>query len=627
MKIDQKLLSALIAASFLAACGDPNSPYFLNATRLESAYVVPKLENVPVSEDSLTTELRKALDAKQIRVGRHTLGGAKLRSLYERRSQQLVFVTAEGLTPMAEAMKRALQEQPVAHGLLASNYWLEDMEARWSKTDVTSKVELELLLSASFIQLASDIQTGRTNPQDKSQELPDIELKKRTFNDYDTLSAALDSPAALKASFEKIEPPHLSYKVLRNVLARLNARKAQGGWKPIKFTKTLRKGDFDSNIPGIRERLYDLGVIEEYFYADNSSQQFDQNLDAAVKQFQRNFKLGADGIIGSQTFSHLAVSLDARLDQVRANLERWRLMPRELGDQYILVDLNQQMLSYVENGQLRMHMKVVVGRDDRRTPTFADRLTSIIVNPYWYAPTSIVTKDIVPKLWYDPFYLDKMKMRIFQNGREIDPYYVDWTQYSRQKPPPYTFRQDPGPHNSLGRLKFDLADNPNSIYLHDTNHPELFKNEVRLFSSGCIRVEYPRELAATLLGPQGYTQEKITQLINDPKVVARAIRLANPVKVYILGQTIAVEHDGTVRFGRDFYEQDERVIAALNGKPVPGSSARKKEAEPAPKTPAKPPMPITPPKPTYNNPYYYPPAPTPLPQKKKPGLPIFRWLF
>lgn len=576
-----------ISASFLVACGKPNSsgsaPDSVGGSSTEYVYVVQAPENAPVTEDVLTVEIRKALEADKIKIGRHTLGGAKLRSLYDRRGQQPIFVSVENLTPMAEAMKRALREQPLAHGLLSSNYWLEDMNSRWTKSDLTSKVELELLLSASFIQLVTDIQTGRTNPQDRKQEIPDIELKKRTFYDFDGLNEALSSEEALHASFERFEPPHRAYKNLRAALARLHAAKANGGWSPIRYAKTLRKGDSDPAIPAIRMRLYDLGVIQDPNERGNTDPRYDDALFKAVLKFQESFKLGTDGVIGRQTFAQLAVDLDTRIDQVRANLERWRLMPRNLGEQYILVDLNQQELKLVENNQTLMHMKVIVGRDERQTPTFADRLTSIIVNPYWHPPMSIVTQDILPHAWYDPSYFSKLRMRVLHKGREIDPYDVDWTRYSRENPPPFTFRQDPGDHNSLGRLKFDLSDNRHAIYLHDTNHKELFKQQKRLFSSGCIRVEYPRELAAYLLGPQGYNLRKINDLINDRDVVARPIRLTKSVNVYILGQSIAVDDNGNVRFGQDFYNQDVRLIAALNGKPVPGSyenSQKKPETKP-----------------------------------------------
>lgn len=620
MKIDRNLgyfLFSISASLLLVACGKPNS--FSSSPgenpSTENIYVVPNSEDVPATEDVLSVELRKALESDKIRIGRHTLGSSKLRSLYDRKANQLIFVTADGLTPMAEAMKNVLQNQPSAHGLIVSNYWLQDMNERWSKTDVTSKIELELLLSASFIQLATDIQTGRTNPQDRKQEIYDIELKKRTFNDFDTLAGALESAEALQASFEKLEPPHLAYKGLRAALARLHAAKSEGGWSKISHTKTIRKGDSDPSIPGIRKRLYDLGFIPDRNERDNSDPRYDDALYSAVLKFQESFKLGTDGAIGRQTFGQLAIDLDARIDQVRANLERWRLMPRNLGDHYILVDLNQQDLKLVKNGQTLMYMKVIVGRNERPTPTFVDRLTSVIINPYWYAPMSIVTQDILPHAWYDPTYFSKLRMRVLLKGNEIDPYYVDWTRYSRENPPPYTFRQDPGDHNSLGRLKFDLSDNKHAIYLHDTNHKELFKQQKRLFSSGCIRVEYPRELAAHLLGPQGYSGRRINELIADPNVIARPIRLTTSVNVYILGQSIAVDEDGRVRFGQDFYDQDVRLIAALNGKPVPGSAAKPQsnpQAKPQPQ----------PSRPTTNRPNQNPrPAPTPYPNQRPPQKP------
>lgn len=612
-------------ALFAVACGRPDSPAFLSqesnepaiATETEAldsvffqAETAPPAEPTPIPtpESELTLELRRLLNSKSIRIGQRNLNPARLKVFYAPRAEVPLFVSNEGLLPLAESMKNALREKPVAHGLLTSDYWMPEAHERWTKTDVRSRIELEILLAANYMQLITDIHTGRTNPQDSKQELPDIELKKRDFKDFKGLLDSLSSASTLEASFDTYAPPHTAYKSLLSALARLNQAKAQGGWETISYKKTLRKGDSDSVIPAVRKRLYDLGLIQDRAQRSNPATVFDDQLYKTIVKFQDSFKLGTDGIIGRGTFRELAIGLDARIDQVRANLERWRLLPRELGETYILVDLNQQELTLTNAGRTLMHMKTIVGRDARPTPTFADRLTSVIVNPYWHAPISIVVKDILPKATYNPSHFSSMYMRIFdKRNREIDPYDVDWGIYSLKNPPPYTFRQDPGDHNSLGRLKFDLSDNRNSIYLHDTNHRELFKKQMRMFSSGCIRVEHPRQLAAYLLEAQGHDARSIDRLIADNRVVQHRLRLTSSVRVYILGQTIAVDENGGLRFGRDFHDQDGRVIAALNGKPVPGSSYRPPEEVKQPEPPAPPPRPWQPSRPSRPRPQPEPP--------------------
>ena len=581
MTFGRSILASTAALVILAltACGKPSQNQPLAAPS-DDATAASSSFGFNDTPDELTEALTRQIKfGSKVRIGRRNLDAARLREFYKLRNNQPLFVSALGPMQNASALANLLKEKSLSHGLLPADYWTQDMDSRWTRTDKNSLVELDLLLTSSFMQLAADIHTGRTNPQEREQEIYDIELKKRPFTDWAALNSMAATPYLLEAGLMALEPQHQAYKSLVQALARLQEARRLGGWPTLNFRNKVQRGASDKMIPAVRVRLYDLGLLQDPTERMNMSEIYDDRLFAAVVKFQTSMKLGSDGVLGKGTISELSTKIETRIDQVRANLERWRLLPRQLGEHYIFVDLNQQEFRLVRSGQVMMEMKVIVGKDQRQTPTFMDQMTAVIVNPYWYAPASIVIKDILPKAERDPGYFEQLHMRVFDDRGEVNPYRVDWDDYSLNRPPPYTFRQDPGDHNSLGRVKFNLSENRNSIYMHDTNHKELFQQQKRLFSSGCIRLEHPRALGAYLMGPQGIGASTLDAMIADPTVIHKTVKLNTPVRVYIIGQSIAVDPDGSVRFGRDFYEQDARVVAALNSRPIPGSAAKPQELE------------------------------------------------
>ena len=217
----------------------------------------------------------------------------------------------------------------------------------------------------------------------------------------------------------------------------------------------------------------------------------------------------------------------------------------------------------VEDDRSAMSMRVIVGRAYRSTPAFSESVKYLVLNPYWNIPTSIASADILPKLRQDPGYLARQRIRILsdwsEKARELDPLEIDWSQVGRRMP--YRLRQDPGPQNALGRVKFMLPNRFN-VYLHDTPHRELFDRTVRTFSSGCIRLERPLDLAAHVLkGDAGWSLEAIRGAIESGE--RRAVRLPEPLLVYLVYWTVWVEKDGSVQFRDDVYGRDRLLTEAL----------------------------------------------------------------
>jgi len=318
-----------------------------------------------------------------------------------------------------------------------------------------------------------------------------------------------------------------------------------------------------------------LGV-EGYLPQEESTatDRFDAALQDAVRRFQRAHGLIPDGEVGHDTFAALNVPADARARQIVVNLERWRWLPRDLGRHYIAVDVAGFRLTVVENGEEVMGMRVVVGRNTRSTPAFDGTMTHLIVNPYWHVPRSIAVKDKLALIRKDPHYLEREGMVLFHREggemRRIDPAAVDWSLVT-EKNFDYLIRQEPGPKNALGRIKFMF---PNSwdVYLHDTPSQELFTKRARAFSSGCIRIAKPMDLAEHLLREDPrWPRDKIAAAIDAGK--PRAIFLRKPLPVYLVYWTALAKEDGTVEFRHDLYARDAAVDGALRAPLAPSHEA------------------------------------------------------
>ncbi|KKL28294.1 hypothetical protein LCGC14_2376570, partial [marine sediment metagenome] len=294
----------------------------------------------------------------------------------------------------------------------------------------------------------------------------------------------------------------------------------------------------------------------------------DEQLEEVVRSFQKKHGLKKDGIVGPKTRAALNVPAKVRARQIELNMERWRWIPRNLGQRYILVNIADFKLSLIENGETVMDMRVVVGRTYRRTPVFSSKMKYLVLNPFWNVPMSIAVKDILPKLRENHNYLSLQNMTLYanwQNGAPpIDPGSIDWSKVNRRSFR-YKLVQKPGPQNALGRLKF-MFPNKFSVYLHDTPSKELFQKNIRSFSSGCIRAEKPVELAVYLLKDgSNWTREKIMAAINHGK--NRSIGIPRPLNVHLLYWTAWVDKAGEIHFRDDIYDRDRPLDKALQERP------------------------------------------------------------
>ncbi|MFC1688176.1 murein L,D-transpeptidase, partial [Pseudomonadota bacterium] len=364
---------------------------------------------------------------------------------------------------------------------------------------------------------------------------------------------------SLQGFIELAAPSGPYYQRVQYWLKAYRQMAAQGGWPQVSEGATLRLDDSGPRVTQIRARLAASGDLPAG--KDTRSPRFDEELKAAVKLFQERHSLDADGIVGKQTIATMNVPIAQRIDQLRVSLERLRWVNQEAADTLVAVNIAGYKAFFYKEGELQWTTRAMVGKTYRRTPVFRGDIQYMEFNPTWTIPPGILRNDTLPAIKRDPNYLASKNIRVInRNGKFVDPATVNWDQYT--KGVPYTLRQDPGPNNSLGTVKF-IFPNKHFVFLHDTPHRELFDRPERAFSSGCIRVEDPLTLAELLLDEPGYKRSELEAVVASRET--QRISLEKPIPVIIIYLTASVDGDGNVLFYRDVYSRDQRVLNVLDG--------------------------------------------------------------
>lgn len=526
-------------ASVLSACGGTARP---PADRTEIAAPAAPAPALP-----LLTQARPPQFA-----GAHFWSWPDVQKFYRQRDRQPAWsVDPAASDELLNVLRVADQE-----GLDPADYHFDIITAlaKLRSSAPATREQLELLLTDAALRYAHDQQRGRYQPHamDPQWLIP----RPAPPDDIPALQAALRKHD-LTGWLATLSPPQRDYARLKVALAHYRELAAQGDWPQLPAGNKLVPGRRDLRVPVLRQRMVRDGDYRDDEPAD--PRRYDTALADAVRQFQIRQGLEGDGVIGERTRRALNVSATQRVAQLRANLERWRWLPRPFATDYIRVNMPGFVLQVMENDQPVLSMQVIVGRQLRSTPAMSSALTHIVFNPYWTIPPTIAGKDILPKLRNDPGFLAAQNIEVFADwttGTRVDPQTIDWSQYS-EKHFPWRLRQQPGPKNSLGQVKF-LLPNPYGIYLHDTPSRALFRKSVRAFSSGCIRLQKPNELAQYLLrdNPR-WDADAIAVAIAAGKT--RTVTLKKPEPVYLLYMTAWSDTDGSVQFFDDIYERDKRL--------------------------------------------------------------------
>lgn len=476
-------------------------------------------------------------------------------------------VAAPLVMPQRAAIEATLHEdgglvvagRPLDRALLAAFYEKRDFEPIWSEQRAESfsrgledaashgidvapytvpsslPVAHELLLTDAFLRYAATLTRGRALPGDFEA---DWRIASPGFDAGKVLDRAIaGDPAAVLA---ELAPHAAPYERLRAAL-QLYRERAKIGWKPLRILTPMKPGESGERVLDLRERLIAEGFGQPVAIGVDPSL-YDESLTDAVSGFQAARGLTVDGVAGRVTLAALNVSPATRVRQIRWNLERWRSLPRINAPTRVEVNVAAATAVLFRNDEPAKVMRAIVGAVAHPTPVLRARMISVLFDPPWNVPSSIIEKEIRPMVKRDPRYLQKHGFAYVEvnGGKQLV--------------------QLPGPNNALGQIKFEMP-NPDDIYMHDTPDRRLFAQARRALSHGCVRVEDPRDFARLVLDSGEWSPESI-----DAATAAKQTRnvpLPRKIPVYMLYWTAFVDPDGTVEFRDDIYGRDRRLADAL----------------------------------------------------------------
>ena len=485
----------------------------------------------------------------------------ELKEFYEGRYYKSIWFDGNDFKNDVNALIAEI-ESSYREGLNPDDYHLEIIrecsvqDGLFSDECLNRRALLDILLTDAYLALASDYLSGKT----------DAEI---ILDDYNFEDDNLEAQSLLKLLVEENNirqtlkgqlPKSDNYRRLKEKLFYYRDSGEIRGWPTIEPGEVLAEAALGRRVSQLIENLRARNYLKDTQIEDENY--FNQDLKNAVIKFQIDNGLKADGKVGNKTLRALNISLKHRIKQLIINMERWRWLPEDLGERYIYVNIADYNLKLYENNNVIMEMKTIVGQEQRSTPVFSDQIKYLVINPYWYVPKSIAVKDKLPLIKKDYRYLNENNFSLFKytsNNKleRINPAEIDWANITKDN---FNFllRQNPGDDNALGRVKF-MFPNKFSVYLHDTPGKYLFSENKRSFSSGCIRIEKPIDLAEYLLRDQEKWDRKAIEeeMKKDKK---RTIYLTNPIQIYLQYNTAWVDSVGNLHFRADIYNRDTKII-------------------------------------------------------------------
>jgi L,D-transpeptidase YcbB len=490
-----------------------------------------------------------------------------LLSFYKERAFRPAWSTPKNILPDADSVVALIRNadreglRPLDYHLVALESTimaLNDGSASDGVLDPAKRAELDILLTDAWLLYAShsfegcvDRDSLRLRWSATGTKMAYDSLLKRSLDDRMTAE-----------NLRKLVPQHPMYSELRDLLASYRVMAHRGRWGTVPPGPALKGGDAGSRVFALKGRLRVSGDLVSRSGAGGD--EYDSTLVDAVRAFQRRHLLGPSGIADSSTIATMNVPIEKRIEQIKINLERWRWMPHELGRKTIVVNIPDFRLSVFEEGKVVETMKVVLGLATWQTPVFSAQLTQVLLNSHWMAPEDIVEKELINYMKADSNYLKSNNMTLWREVHDslvqVDPRTIDWPSMN-EKNIDFRLRQDPGPQNIMGQIKF-LIPNKYSVYLHDTPYREDFQKTVRTCSHGCIRLEKPADLAEYVLKefPQ-WSRERIDTVIAHN--TEQSLVLRKPIPVHVVYCTVWREKDGSIQFREDCYGLDRRLGSAL----------------------------------------------------------------
>ena len=486
------------------------------------AAVLPALD--PVGQ-----ALKRLIDDANWQPGTFKLNWARLRSLYLTRAYHRAWSN-----PQDEARARVALGQADREGLSPGDYAIEAILPP-DNDDPERLAKYDLLLSNALLNYASDVRLGRVVAGAGES---DVDLPVQHYDAVSDLQGAL-SGGSIAAYLVALPPAQDEYRALRTLLSRYRGIEAKGGWLNIPDGG----GDLTARTAQSSHERDRLLIEDETFSADPSRV---DGLRDAITRFQEHHGLSNDKHVGPTTLEALNVTVGDRIAQIEANMERWRWMPRTFEQRYVTVNVPSATLEVHDGGTVVLSSRVIVGRPTAPTPIVRALATALTVNPTWHVPAKIARKEIMPKSRLDEGYLSAHHMVMDAAS--------------------HTLSQLPGPDNSLGVLKIEMADRFD-VYLHDTDVRAAFERHSRDSSHGCVRVEQILPLASyALTGTADGAISDLNDAIDTGET--RRMELSARLPVYILYWTVSVNDDGTAQFWPDVYLRDQHLRDATTNRLV-----------------------------------------------------------
>jgi murein L,D-transpeptidase YcbB/YkuD len=427
---------------------------------------------------------------------------------------------------------------------------LKKFESKISSLSDSDLATYDILLTYNFEKYLNHLYKGKLDPK---KIYNDWDLEEKTFDVNNVLIKGFNKNK-LDSVVENIQSKSYTYKELLKALEIIKEFPDDDDLKNIVSTEKITLNDTNSALITIKKRL--LFWKDMSGRKDSLSKIYDQKTFESVKKFQERHGLAADGVIGAGTISALNYSKEKRKQQIIANLERWRWYNNDFAENYFIINIPDYSLNVVENQDTTLVRNIVVGTNKRKTPIITSVLKTVVFNPTWTVPPTILKEDVVPAMKRNRNYLAHKNITIYDTaGKVVDP-----NAWNENKPGNYRYVQSPGYNNSLGLMKI-LFPNHHSVYLHDTNHRNYFGRSNRSLSSGCVRVENPLELAEHILdNPERYSQAKI-----DTIIASKVTTSAKITKKFALYQWYwtAWSKKNQLIFRADIYNLDSDLYAKL----------------------------------------------------------------
>ena len=496
-------------------------------------------------------------------------------ALYEKNGNNLYWFESSGIlnsniADMIEAIKRSNNE-----GLDPQRYHLQDIEFIYKKMSNSmffddrdynlASTKLDILLSDAFLTLAKDLTQSQIdytifqNILNQKIEKEDIKYsweKRADKYDYIELLDKAKANGKVTDTIYALIPTNEIYNKLKDAYNRYKIIKQNGGFQKVSKSKNLKIGSVSKVVVELRVRLGQSGDLD---FADENNNKFDQTVKEGLKRFQNRVGIWPSGTLNSTTTKALNIPIEKRLERIKLNLERARWESDSFDYRYIIVNIPEFIMRFIDYDKQLLDARVIVGKTKNPTPIFQSTMSYVVLNPRWSVPHSIVVKEMLERIQEDPYYLEDRNYKMYDSWnmkrrKEVDAFDVDWMQYDQESKIPFNIVQEPGVRNPLGNVKFMFPNN-HAVYMHDTPTKRLFKKSVRAFSHGCIRLHNPQKLLefvsdSYLDSPYDIIKSKLDTGENQSMI------LNEKIPVYIRYYTAFVDEKG-VNFSKDVYGYDK----------------------------------------------------------------------